>query len=134
MKKDCLKARVALMLFAMLLSSVASLAQSYSVIESSIHGTNGANKDGDEDCDKLFDDDTDTKWCVNEMEDPTYVEFETNEAITPQGYKLTTGGDTWKFSGRNPKDWVLRAKKNSTDEDWVTLDSVRNDTKMPTGN
>jgi uncharacterized protein YceK len=86
-----------------------------------------------EDYDKLLDGDKDTKWCVTSLGNPTYIEFETSEAIVPTGYILTTGDDTDSYPERNPKSWVIMAKANS-DDPWTIIASVANDSEMPAAN
>ena len=94
-------------------------------------GTAGAPNEGSA---ELFDGKTSTKWCVTSLGNPTYVEFNTSEAVTPKGYMLTTGNDTKENPGRNPKTWVLKAKVNSNDNEWTPLHTVENDTRMSTEN
>jgi hypothetical protein len=45
------------------------------------------------------------------------------------GYTLTTGNDNESWNGRNPKDWVVKAKVNSGDA-WTTIATVTNDATM----
>ncbi|MBR2234672.1 MAG: hypothetical protein IJ892_06410, partial [Prevotella sp.] len=80
-----------------------------------ISGKEGAN--GNEECDKLFDGDTSTKWCVDSF-DGAYVEFSTTEPIVPKYYVLTTGNDI-EGGARNPKAWTISAKDENGN--WVEL-------------
>lgn len=82
-------------------------------------------------CDKMFDDNTGTKWCVTTLGNPTYVEFDASRPIKPTYYTLTTGGDTQRYNGRNPKSWVIKGSNDRST--WTTLVTV-NDGGMPTGN
>ena len=91
-------------------------------------GTSGAGTD--EECGSLVDGDKDTKWCVTSLGSPTYIEFHSDEAITPTGYILTTGGDTADYPGRNPVSWTIKAKVNENDADWTTLTTVTEDTVL----
>ena len=91
-------------------------------------GTEGAGSD--EACGSLVDGDKDTKWCVTALGSPTYIEFHSDEAITPTGYILTTGGDTADYPGRNPASWTIKAKVNKNDADWTTLTTVTEDTVL----
>lgn len=107
-----------------LLAPTKANAWGYDVIE----GTQGANEN--EECEKLFDGDIDTKWCVSDFGEGVYVEFSTTEAIAPKYYILTTGNDT-KGGKRNPKTWYIYA---SNDGDiWNGLAQVVN-ASMPSGN
>ncbi|MCR5587024.1 MAG: hypothetical protein K6F77_05785, partial [Lachnospiraceae bacterium] len=81
---------------------------------------------------ELVDNKTDTKWCVTALGSPTYIEFHSDEAITPTGYILTTGGDTADYPGRNPASWTIKAKVKKNDTDWTTLATVKEDTVLGT--
>ena len=79
-----------------------------------------------------------TKWCTNdghksvptgESESCWWIDFEASEALNPTGYILTTGNDTGNEHGRNPKNWVLKAKLNAGDA-WTTIATVTNDVTM----
>ena len=83
-----------------------------------VTGGTGGTK-AEEDYDKLMDGTPDTKWCITSFSG-CYIEFQADNAFIPTGYILTTGNDTKNNSGRNPKNWVLKAKKNFAD-DWTTL-------------
>lgn len=65
------------------------------------------------------------KWCCNgdyKVNGVWFCEFTTSEPVNVTGYILTTGDDTQKNPGRNPKVWTLKAKRNASDE-WVFIDS-----------
>ena len=81
----------------------------------------------------LVDGDRSTKWCVTQLGNPTFIEFYASEPITPKGYVLTTGNDTDKNPGRNPKSWTIKAKVNK-DDDWTVLTTVTDDEMMPAAN
>ena len=79
-----------------------------------------------------------TKWCTNdghksvptgESESCWWIDFEASAALYPTGYILTTGNDTGSEHGRNPKNWVLKAKLNAGDA-WTTIATVTNDVTM----
>ena len=80
-----------------------------------------------------------TKWCTNfdHMSVPTgesgdacwWIDFEASAALNLTGYILTTGNDTGNEHGRNPKNWVLKAKLNAGDA-WTTIATVTNDVTM----
>ena len=84
-----------------------------------------------EDFDKLLDNNADTKWCVTSLGSPTYIEFDATRPIKPTGYVLTTGNDTEKYPGRNPKSWVIKGSNDGSN--WTTIVTVT-DGDMPTGN
>lgn len=84
--------------------------------------------------DSLVDGNTGTKWCVTSLGNPTYIEFNSAEPITPTGYILTTGGDTASNPGRNPASWTIKAKANSGDSEWATLATVTDDTVLQAAN
>ncbi len=84
---------------------------------------------------QLLDGDINTKWCARKgehtatFESNWYVEFNTTSAIQVDGYTLVTGGDTYEYPSRNPKDWTLQAKLDSGD-DWTTIATVTNDNTL----
>ena len=80
----------------------------------------------------LVDGNTGTKWCSNpghKTDGIYFCEFHTASAVRVDGYTLTTGTDNETWNGRNPKDWVLKAKVNSGDT-WTTIATVSNDATM----
>ncbi len=80
-----------------------------------------------------------TKWCTNNdhRSVPTgesgdacwWIDFEASAALDLTGYILTTGNDTGNEHGRNPKNWLLKAKLNA-DDAWTTIATVTNDVTM----
>ena len=78
----------------------------------------------------LVDNDINTKWCIGGFSGPNnlglYIEFYSSEPIIPTGYVLTTANDNATWTGRNPKDWTIKAKANPNDE-WTTIATVTND-------
>ena len=95
------------------------------------NGTKGVNEK--EDLKKLVDGDKATKWCVTSLGNPTFVELYSSEPITPKGYVLTTGNDTGRNPGRNPKSWTIKARANE-DDNWTVLTTVTDDIRMPVAN
>jgi len=95
------------------------------------NGTKGVNEK--EDLKKLVDGDKATKWCVTSLGNPTFIEFHSSEPITPKGYVLTTGNDTGRNPGRNPKSWTIKARANK-DDNWTVLTTVTDDIRMPVAN
>ena len=113
----------------MLLLSVLTTATAWADDAYQFHGTAGtAGANSSQGYDKLFDFRTDTKWCVTNFTS-CYVEFYTEGEVIPHGYILTTGDDCAKYNGRNPKSWVIKAKRNQGDA-WTTLVTVTNNTTM----
>ena len=78
----------------------------------------------------LVDNNINTKWCVGNLPGPNnlglYIEFHSAEPIIPTSYVLTTADDNATWTGRNPKNWTLKAKANPNEE-WTTLATVTND-------
>ena len=83
-----------------------------------------------------------SKWCANaghksvpsgESEACWWVDFEASTAINITGYILTTGNDSGTESGRNPKNWVIKAKLNASDA-WTTIATVTDDDVMENAN
>ena len=89
--------------------------------------------------DNKFTSDDWTKWCTNNdhRSVPTgesgdacwWLDFEASAALNLTGYILTTGNDTGNEHGRNPKNWVLKAKLNA-DDAWTTIATVTDDVTM----
>lgn len=97
-------------------------------------GTGNTNTNGG--YDQILDGNTATKWCVStgtKSEGVWFVEFHTASAVQVDGYKLTTADDTQTYSGRNPKNWTLKAKVNSGDA-WTVIDTKTGNTDMPAAN
>lgn len=127
-----MKRKLLSMLF-LLVTSVVAWGQGYNDVRwpnyTATSGTAGHNDN--EGYDKLFDNNTSTKWCVTTLGNPTYVQFDATRPIKPTYYTLTTGGDTNKYQGRNPKSWVIKASNDASN--WTTIVTVT-DGDMPTGN
>ncbi len=80
-----------------------------------------------------------TKWCADNSYKsvPTgesgdacwWIDFEASAALDLTGYILTTGNDNGNEHGRNPRNWVLKAKLNA-DDAWTTIATVTNDVTM----
>lgn len=89
--------------------------------------TSGASGYSNEGYANLVDNDMTTKWCRSMSN--VYIEFHSESSFVPTGYILTTGTDNATAHGRNPKDWVIKAKLNAGDS-WTTIASVTNDNTM----
>lgn len=97
-------------------------------------GTGNTNTNGG--YDQILDGNTATKWCVStgtKSGGVWFVEFHTSSAVQVDGYKLTTADDTQTYSGRNPKNWTLKAKVNIGDA-WTVIDTKTGNTDMPAAN
>ena len=73
-----------------------------------------------------------SKWCTStgdKVDGIWYCEFHTESAVQVNGYTITTGNDNASSHNRNPKDWVLKAKVNSSDS-WTTIATVTNDATL----
>ena len=90
-----------------------------------IGGTNAYDNQGP---DKLIDgiyNNDDNKWCTEESHKVGgvwFVEFYTADAVQVNGYTLYTGGDTGSHTNRNPKNWVLKGRRN-VDDGWTVIDT-----------
>lgn len=69
-----------------------------------------------ETADKLFDNDTSTKYCANfgSYLTTNYILFESQSAIAPTSFAMTTANDNASNNGRYPKNWVLLGSNTST--------------------
>ena len=77
------------------------------------------------------DDNPRTYWGTSQKQDGVhFVEFKGSRDITPTGYYLTTAIGTADTPRSLPKDWKLMARLNPTD-DWTTISTVTNDTRLP---
>ena len=89
-------------------------------------GSEGFSEEEDYIC--LVDGDTYTKWCspYEETDDDDHWNCEfmaTNATVTPTSYTLTTAAyDTKDYPSRNPVEWTLYGKANSSDP-WTEIDS-----------
>lgn len=83
----------------------------------------------------LFDQNVDTKWCVNaENSFPTVI-WKYSEPVKPTGYTMITANDNSIFKGRNPQKWALYAANVSSDAElasakWTLLSYVEDDTTL----
>ena len=76
-----------------------------------------------ETADKLFDNDTATKWCLNNAA-PVFVTWKT-DAVKATGYEIVTANDNAENPGRNPGAWTLYGSNDY--ENWTALDAVEAD-------
>ncbi len=75
-----------------------------------------------------------TTWCVENLDQlgsTPYIEFHTDQPIIPVSYVFTTGADNATFTGRNPKNWRILAKRyNNEPWSYVPVAEVTNDNVM----
>ena len=110
--------------------------------EDALYYIPGANSGGytEEEAENLFDGQKGTKWCVGrgrKTEESIafsgkkcwFVEFETMEPEDSNEYTIMTADSAKDRYGRNPKEWALLGKKQSSGE-WTVLDK-RTDVDLP---
>ena len=89
-----------------------------------------------ENFDKIVDDNTATKWCLNGGDgNAVYSIFHASHPIFVTGYRITTANDNANYAGRNPKSWTLYGSTADSnpgvdDASWEVIASVSNDTKL----
>ena len=121
------KRRVAAIATLLLLLASPSFAEVYT----SYTATDGTAGETDEyNFAKLLDGDKTSEWSISEYGSPTFIEFYSEEAIVPNGYVMTTGHYAYAYPNYSPKGWVVKAKANASDTEWVTLATVSQDTKL----
>ena len=79
--------------------------------------------------DKLFDGNTNTKWCVSMSKGTVDVVFQASKAGSLVGYTITTADDNAMNRGRNPKSWKIYGSMTQ-DGEWTLLETIENDTKL----
>lgn len=139
-QKSGIKKMLCVLLSILMLVSVCPItASAYEgVTFKAIDGTPGASSaNGKENCDKLFDSDLNTKWCVTNFSS-AYVVIEASSAIKVSGYQMSTGNDTASEPSRNPKDWVLYGCNDYNTEkktgNWTVIHKVIGDTVLQSEN
>lgn len=131
MKTKTFLTRAAMTLALTLLATAGRAADEPITSYTATGGTEGVN--ADEGYAALVDNNDDTKWCVKTPGDAwtgtAYIEFKSDKAFVPTSYVLCTANDNSSYKGRNPLTWVIKAKKNASD-DWTTIASVEDDKVM----
>lgn len=131
MKKRLSPTRFIMTLIVVLCSAPVGAADVPYTIFSAIDGTAGVN--ADEGYASLIDNDKNTKWCVSSSGQSwtgtAFIEFKSDKAFVPTSYVFCTGSDNSTFKGRNPYQWVVKAKKSPSDN-WTTIANVENDNVM----
>lgn len=80
---------------------------------------------------KLFDGNTDSKWCFFFGGTETVI-FHAQNPIFVSGYRIATGGDTEFYPSRNPRSWTLYGSTSNSlpsagDASWEVISQVDND-------
>ena len=88
-----------------------------------------------EEQEKLFDDNTNTKYCGNFSAGTTlYIFIDAGKRVSLSGYRMTTGSDTGKYPDRNPTSWSLLGSNTQSsqpdDAVWTLLDHHENDNTL----
>lgn len=104
------------------------------MLQASFTVVDGKQGQDGESYDKLFDDDTTTKYCLL-IENNPYVVLRANNADTiVTGYKFCTARDTNNYSDRNPRDWTLYGSNDYSESaksgSWTEVHKVTGDTTM----
>lgn len=89
-----------------------------------------ATSDGEKSYSNLFDDDTNSKYCIEITRNPYVTVRASDVATVVTGYTLYTGNDTSTHAGRNPKSWTLYGSNNGID--WTPIHQVTDDETMGT--
>ena len=128
-----MRRKTLLLMLLMALFSSGAWAQTQMVYTSYSYDNGTSHYASDQSPAKLVDNikNADSKWCVPHFTDhsPIWVEFHSAQPIIPVGYVMTTGGDCSSYTGRNPRSWVIKAKRNSGD-DWTTIETQSNNTRL----
>lgn len=81
----------------------------------------------------LIDGNIGSKWGVGNFSS-AYIVIKASKKIYVKGYTFTTGNDTDKYPGRNPKSWTLSAcndyDENSKKGTWTPIHTVTDDTVL----
>ena len=95
---------------------------SYTAVkETAISGPKEVNSNS-EGYEKLFDDDTGTKWYYEGADSPAAITFSTDHAVKALRYSLTTANDHTTYRDRIPKAWTLYGRNSdSENESWTVI-------------
>lgn len=89
------------------------------VTETAISGPGEVNSNS-EGYEKLFDDDTGTKWYYEGADSPTAIIFRTDHAVKALRYSLTTANDHKDYPDRIPNAWTLYGGDSENGE-WTEI-------------
>ena len=105
----------------------------YTVDDNNVTGN--TNNNSNEVPAKLFDNDTDTKWCYVSGHRQYYtpewqnlnIYFHTSESIVLKGYKIARAADATSYSNRNPKSWKIYGGNSAgANASWTLIDERTN--------
>ena len=105
----------------------------YTVDDNNVTGN--TNNNSDEVPSKLFDNDTNTKWCYVSGHRQYYtpewqnlnIYFHTSESIVLKGYKIALAADATTFWKRNPKSWKIYGSNSAgANASWTQIDERTN--------
>ena len=105
----------------------------YTVDDNNVTGN--TNNNSDEVPSKLFDNDTNTKWCYvsghRQYYSPEWqnlnIYFHTSESIVLKGYKIARAADATTFWKRNPKSWKIYGSNSAgANASWTQIDERTN--------
>ena len=97
--------------------------------------TGNTNNNSNEVPAKLFDNDTNTKWCYvsnsEEYKTPTWknlnIYFHTSESIILKGYQMARGADYATYPRRDPKSWKIYGSNSAgANATWTKIDERTN--------
>ena len=128
-----MRRKTLLLMLLMALFSSGAWAQTQTVYTSYTYDNGTSSYASDQSPAKLVDNikNSNSKWCVTSFSSysPIYVEFHSTDPIIPVGYVMTTGGDCASWTGRNPRSWIIKAKRNSSDS-WAVIADESNNTTL----
>ena len=81
---------------------------------------------GGEGYENLFDGETGTKFCTNQI--PAWVICEATRPVFLNGYTMYTANDTQNSPDRNPKNWTIEGSNDA--ENWTLIEVVQNNSVM----
>ena len=105
----------------------------YTVDDNNVTGN--TNNNSDEAPAKLFDNDTNTKWCYVSGHRQYYtpewqnlnIYFHTSGSIVLKGYKIARAADATSYSNRNPKSWKIYGGNSAgANASWTLIDERTN--------
>ena len=105
----------------------------YTVDDNNVTGN--TNNNSDEVPAKLFDNDTNTKWCYVSGHRQYYtpewqnlnIYFHTSGSIVLKGYKIARAADATSYSNRNPKSWKIYGGNSAgANASWTLIDERTN--------
>lgn len=89
------------------------------IYKDSINGPDGFGNEGAE---NLFDDQRDTKYCINNDNKDITVTFRLMKAQTVDAYLFRTANDTAENPGRNPDSWTIYGSNDN--KEWTVISEI----------